>query len=51
MFDIHLIIYQIKMFFKRLTCSHINSTYTETDNFHVHTCNDCGKQTLERKYR
>lgn len=51
MFDISLIIYQIKRWWKQQICVHVNSEHTETDNFHVHTCKDCGKQILERKFR
>lgn len=39
----------IKQLWKRFKCKHTNISFYESEAFYVTTCNDCGKQRLERK--
>lgn len=49
MFDFNLFIYQVKMFIKQIRCKHDIWHYTQSEDFHIQTCKDCGKQVVERK--
>lgn len=40
----------LETFWKRIWCKHENAHPTETEDYWVETCRDCGHQTIEKKF-